>query len=71
MRVSGEYAGFLPRIFSGGARSIVMQTSFVMLFFCCLILDQISGGGAKVSEEGPQTVSGGAPCGRKLVWADK
>ena len=42
-------SGFLPGIFSGEAKSIVMQISFVMLIFL-LFSDQISGGGAKVSE---------------------
>ena len=36
--------GFLPGIFSGGAKPIVMQISFVMLIVL-LFLDQISGGG--------------------------
>ena len=40
--------GFLPGIFSGGTKSIVMQISFVMLIFL-LFSDQISRGGAKVS----------------------
>ena len=44
-------------LFSGGAKPIVMQISFVMLIFL-LFLDQIWGG-AKVSEGG--AVSGGAP----------
>ena len=47
--------GFLPGIFSGGAKSIVMQISFVMLLFS----DQISGRGK--SFQGGQTASGGRP----------
>ena len=63
-RGAGILTFFLPGIFSGGAKSIVMQISFVMLIFL-LFSDQISGGG-KVSEG--QTASGGHPlpsCGRK------
>ena len=49
--LSGVKAGFHPGIFSGGgAKSIVMQVSFVMLLFS----DQISGRG-KVSGGGGQT----------------
>ena len=45
--------------FFQGAKSIVMQISFVMLIFL-LFSDKISGG---------QTASGGdAPCGRKPAW---
>ena len=55
--------GFLLGIFSGGAKSIVMQISIVILLF----LDQISGRGE--SFQGGQTASGGGapcpPCGRK------
>ena len=50
------------RNFFQGAKSIVMQISFVMLLF----LDQISGRGK--SFQGGQTASGGhplPPCGRK------
>ena len=48
-----------------GAKSIVMQISFVMLIFL-LFSDQISGG-AKVSEGG--TASGGRPLWKKArVW---
>ena len=49
------------RNFFRGAKSIVMQISFVMLIFP-LFPDQISG--AKVSE-GDKLPQGGAPCGRK------
>ena len=48
--------GFLLGIFSGEAKSIVMQISFVMLLFS----DQISGRGK--SFQGGQTASGGANC---------
>ena len=54
--------GFLRGIFSGGAKSIVMQISFVMPIFL-LFLDQISGG-AKVSE-GANCLRGRPPCERK------
>ena len=50
-------AGFLPVIFSGGPKSIVMQIYFIMLIFL-LLSDQISGG---KSLWGGQTTSGGAP----------
>ena len=56
---AGFVSGFLPGIFSGGgAKSIVMQVSFVVLIFL-LFSNQISGG-AK-SPRGV-TASGGAPC---------
>ena len=48
-------AGFLLGIFSGGAKSIVMQISFVMLLFS----NQISG--RSKSFQGGQTASGGRP----------
>ena len=49
--------GFLPGIFfGGGAKSTVMQISFVMLIFL-LFLDQISGGGVSEGGKLPQ----GAP----------
>ena len=51
--------GFLPGIFFSGAKSIVMQISFVMLIFL-LFSDQISGG-TKVSEGvGGKLPQGGA-----------
>ena len=49
------------RNFFRGAKSIVMQISFVMLLFS----DQILGRGK--SFLGGQTVSGAPPCGRKPV----
>ena len=56
--------GFLPGIFSGGAKYILMQISFVMLIFL-LFSDEISGE-AKVCEGGklPQGAPR-PPCGRK------
>ena len=50
--------GFLPGIFEGGTKSIVMQISFVMLIFL-LFWNQISGG--EVSEGGGANYLGGAP----------
>ena len=52
-----QYPGFLLGIFSGGAKSIVMQISFVMLLFS----DQISGRG-KSFRGGGKLPQGGAPC---------
>ena len=56
--LSYHASGFLPGIFSGGGY-IVLPISIVMLIFL-LLLDQISGGGAKVSEEAT-CLGGGAP----------
>ena len=55
-------AGFLPGIFSGGGKTIVMQISFVMLIFV-LFSDQISrrdkvsegGGGGKLRQGPPNS----------------
>ena len=58
--------GFLPGIFGGGgAKSIVMKISFVMLIFL-LFSDQISGG--QKSPKGEGKLHQGEPlplCGRK------
>ena len=44
-------SGFLPGIFSGGgAKSIVMQISFVMLIFYCFQTNFFFGGGGKLLE---------------------
>ena len=62
IRIKGELrvttqSAFLPGIFSGGgAKSIVMQMSFVKLLFS----DQISGRGK--SFQGGKLPQGGAPC---------
>ena len=67
MFCEGHPTGFLPGIFSrGGAKSIVMQISFVMLLFS----DQISQRG-KVSEGGATCLRGDAPCGRKPAYCQK
>ena len=51
-----SYSGFLLDIFSGGAKSIVMQISIVILLFS----DQISGRGK--SFQGSKLPQGGTPC---------
>ena len=56
LNLSKAKTGFLLGILFGGAKSIVMQISFVMLLF----LDQNSGRGK--SFQGGQTASGGTPC---------
>ena len=61
VRVLRGYPDFLSGIFSGVAKSIVVQISFVMLPFL-LLWDQISGEGGQKSPRGGQTSSGGAHC---------